>query len=170
MNEKTAQQREDAQHIAREPAALPDAFHCEFSATASEDHGHRLDCMPRPGYSPQNYESQVLQGMKAVILLDHQESRIVRIEGTLFKDVNFGWGFLGRLNHGGRIEIVQTKYAPGRWGVQKMALVFDGRLIVVKPLHIEETELCWDYRPVPAMGVAQALDFLRATNFNPKPR
>ena len=169
MNEKAAKQREDAQHIERVLAALPDAFHCEFSATAPEDHTHHLDCAPRPGYSPQNYESQVLQGMKATILLDRQENRIVRIDGTLFKDVNFGWGFLGRLNRGGRIEIVQSKVGAGRWNIVKMALVFDGRVIVVKPIHIEETELCWDYRPVPAMSVAQALDYLRAASSNPKP-
>ncbi|MDR3763429.1 MAG: hypothetical protein P4M01_04965 [Acidobacteriota bacterium] len=169
MSEKAAKQREDAQHIQRVLAALPDAFHCEFAATVPEGRDYHLDCAPRPGYSPQNYESQVLQGMKATILLDRQENRIVRIDGTLFKDVNFGWGFLGRLNRGGRIEIVQTKIAPGHWNIQKMALVFDGRVIVVKPIHIEETELCWDYRPVPAMSVSQALDFLRAANFNPKP-
>lgn len=169
MKEKAAKQREDAQHVERVLAALPDAFHCEYAAGAPEDHAYHLDCAPRPGYSPQNYESQVLQGMKATIQIDRQEGRIVRIAGTLFKDVNFGWGFLGRFNRGGRIEIAQAKVAPNHWTIVKMYLVFDGRVIVVKPIHIEQTELCWDHRPVPAMSVAQALDYLRAANFNPKP-
>jgi hypothetical protein len=43
-----------------------------------------------------------------------------------------------------------------------MQLDFDGRLIVVKPLHIEETESSWNYRPVSGMTVAQALEFLRS--------
>ena len=45
-----------------------------------------------------------------------------------------------------------------------MQLDFEGRLIVVKPLHIEETESSWNYRPVPGMTVAQALEFLRSNS------
>ena len=32
---------------------------------------------------------------------------------------------------------------------------------MVKPLHMEESESCWNYRPVPEMTVALALEFLR---------
>jgi hypothetical protein len=46
-------------------------------------------------------------------------------------------------------------------------MVFDGRLVIFKPLHIEETETSWDYRAVPRMSVAQALDYLR--NYTPRP-
>jgi hypothetical protein len=168
MEEKAKHQRDDQQHIDRMLAALPDAFHCQYSPAAPEDRNLHLDCAPRPGFSPPNYESQVLQGMKATILIDRQENRIARIEGTLFKDVNFGWGILGRLNRNGRIEIVQSKVAGNHWGIQRMALVFDGRLIVLKSLHIEETESSWDYRAVPGMSVAQALEYLR--NYAPQPR
>lgn len=163
MRDKAKKQREDQQHIERLLFALPDAFQCDYAAAAASDRNIHLDCAPTPGFSPPNYESQVLQGMKAVILIDRADHRIVRIEGTLFKDVTFGWGFLGRLNRGGRIEITQSKVAGKHWGITKMALSFDGRVIVVKPMHIEETETSWDYRSVPAMTVAQALDFLRNT-------
>jgi hypothetical protein len=167
MKEKAAHQREDQQHIDRMLAALPDAFRCQYSTAAPEDHNLHLDCSPRPGFSPPNYESQVLQGMKATILIDRQENRIARIEGTLFRDVNFGWGVLGHLDHGGRIEIAQSKVSGEHWGIQRMSMVFDGRLVIFKPLHIEETETSWDYRAVPRMSVAQALDYLR--NYTPRP-
>ena len=45
-----------------------------------------------------------------------------------------------------------------------MQLVFEGRVIIVKPLRIEETETSWDYRSVPKMSVSQALEFMRTTN------
>jgi hypothetical protein len=48
-----------------------------------------------------------------------------------------------------------------------MQLVFDGRIIVLKPLHIEETETSWDYHPVPNMSVAQALEYLRNSTAKP---
>ena len=166
MRDKASKQREDQQHIERMLVALPDAFHCEYSNAAHDDHNLHLECSPNPRFSPPNYESQILQGMKAVILVNREDCRITSIQGTLFKDVTFGWGFLGKLNSGGSIEITQSKMAGRHWGIQRMKLSFDGRIIFLKPLHLEETETSWDYRSVPGMTVAQALEYLR--NSGPK--
>jgi hypothetical protein len=160
MRDKAGKQRDDQQHIERLLVSLPDAYECEYAASGHDDRNLHLDCTPNPQFSPPNYESQVLQGMKVKILIDREDYRISRIDGTLFRDVNFGWGFLGRLNRGGSIEIVQS-LAAKHWGIQRMQLNFDGRVIVVKPLHIEETETSWDYHAVPGMSVAQALEYLR---------
>ncbi len=167
MRDKAAKQREDQQHIERLLLALPDAFRCQYETAVHDDRTFHLECSPNPKFSVPNYESQVLQGMKAKILIDREELRISRIEGTLFRDVNFGWGFLGRLNRGGHIEITQSRVTGKHWGMQRMQLVFDGRIIVVKPLHIEETETSWDYHPVPNMSVAQALQYLRNSTAKP---
>jgi hypothetical protein len=167
MRDKARKQREDQQHIERLLVALPDAFQCEYVSAARDERSLHLDCSPNPNFSAPNYESQVLQGMKAVIIIDREDNRISRIEGTLFKDVNFGWGFLGRLDHGGHIEITQSKVAGKHWGMVRMQLNFDGRIIVIKPLHIEETETSWDYHPAPSMTVAQALEYLRNTPVKP---
>jgi hypothetical protein len=167
MREKARKQQEDQKHIERVLLALPDAFHCDYSSGGHEERVLRLECSPNPRFSPPNYESQVLQGMKAEILIDRDERRITSIAGTLFKDVTFGWGFLARLSRGGRIEIAQSKVAGKHWGITRMELVFEGHLIVVKPLHIEETESSWNYRSVPGMTVAQALEFLRNNSAMP---
>jgi hypothetical protein len=160
MREKSKKQQEDQQHIERLLLALPDAFQCEYASSAHEGHNLRLECSPNPNFSPPNYESQILQGMKSVILIDREEKRIAWIEGTLFKDVTFGWGFIGRLNRGGHIEITQSRVAGKHWGLTRMQLYFEGRVIVVKPLKVEQTQTSWDYRPVPRMNVEQALEFL----------
>jgi hypothetical protein len=160
MREKAKKQQEDQQHIEHLLFALADAFQCEYAPTAHDDRNLRLECSPNPHFSPPNYESQVLQGMKTVILIDREDKRIARIEGTLFKDVTFGWGFLGRLNRGGSIEITQSRVVGKHWGITWMQLTFEGRVAVVKPLKIQETQTSWDYRPVPRMTVAQALEFL----------
>jgi hypothetical protein len=167
MREKVKKQQEDQQHIERLLLALPDAFHCDYSSPAREDRNLRLECSPNPAFTPPNYESQVLQGMKAEILIDRDEKRLTKIAGTLFKDVTFGWGFLARLNRGGRIEIIQSRVAGKHWGITRVQLDFEGHLIVVKPLHIEETESSWNYRSVPGMTVAQALEFLRNNSATP---
>jgi hypothetical protein len=159
MRDKEKKQEDDQQHVERLLRALPDAFQCEY-ATTHDDRNLRLECSPNPNFSAPNYESQVLQGMKTVILIDRDEKRIAKLEGTLFRDVNFGWGVLGRLNRGGHIEIAQSKVGK-HWGITRMQLTFEGRVIVVKPLNIQQTETSWDYRGVPRMSVAQALEYLR---------
>ena len=168
MRDKAKKQEDDQQHVERLLRALPDAFQCKYTA-AHTDRNLRLECSPNPNFSAPNYESQVLQGMKTVILIDRDEKRIAKIEGTLFRDVNFGWGILGRLNRGGHIEINQSRVAGKHWGITRMQLTFEGRVIVVKPLNIQQTETSWDYRAVPRMTVAQALEYLRNAPVKPAP-
>jgi hypothetical protein len=165
MREKAKKQHEDRQHIERVLYALADAFQCEY-ATLQDDRNLRIKCSPNPSFSAPNYESQVLEGMNAEILIDRADKRITKIDGTLFREVTFGWGFLGRLKTGS-IEITQSKVAGKHWGITRMQLIFDGRLLVLKSLKIEETETAWDYRPVPRMTVAQALEFLRSSAAKP---
>lgn len=166
MQEKAKHQKDDELHIERLLSALPDAFRCEYNTGQHDDRNLHLDCEPNPGFSPKNFESQILQGMKATILIDREDGRLAHIDGTLFKDVSFGMGILGRLSRG-HIEIVQARVVGKHWGIQHLALSFDGRIIVVKPVHIDETETSWDYRSVPAMTVAQALDYLRSAPYKP---
>ena len=166
MREKSRKQQDDQEHIQRLIRALPDAFRCDYASATEEDRNLRLECTPNPAFSPPNYESQVLQGMNAVILIDREEKRVARIEGTLFRDVTFGWGILGRLNRGGHIEITQSRVSGEYWSVTRMQLDVEGHLVLVKPLNIEETEDSWDYRPVPRMSVAQALEYLRSGAVN----
>lgn len=161
MQEKARRQHEDRQHVEHVLRALPDAFRCDYSPAEPQERTMRLECSPNPRFSPPNYESQVLLGMRAEILIDRDERRITRIAGTLFKDVTFGWGFLARLKSGGRIEIDQSRVADRQWGITHLQMTFDGHIVVVKPLHVEETESCWNYRSVPGMTVEQALEFLR---------
>jgi hypothetical protein len=161
MHEKAGKQRDDQQRVERLLHALPDAFRCHYVDPPNAQE-LSMECAPAPGYSPPNYESQVLQGMKAVISIDREARRITHIQGTLFKDVNFGWGFVGRLNRGGKIEITQSKVAEGHWDITQMKLLFDGRVLLFKSLHIEESDRSWEYHSVPSMTVPQALDYLRS--------
>lgn len=160
MREKANRQHADAVRVDRLVAALPEAFACQYG-TARDERIVRLDCDPNPAYQPPNYETQILVGMKAAIFIDRDDLRLVRIYGTLFKDVNFGWGVIGRLYRGGHIEIAQGRISPRFWGISRMQLVFDGRAVLVKRMHLEIAEQEWDYRSVPALNTAQALDFLR---------
>jgi hypothetical protein len=163
MREKAKKQHEDEQRVERVLAALPDAFRCEYAAEQPGDNTVRLDCAPNRDFSPPNYETEVLKGMKGEIVIDREEKRIVRMSGTLFKDVSFGWGILGRLKRGGQIEIQQQKVLPRQWSITRLQMRFDGKIMLFKSLHVQQTETGSNFRVVPEMTVAEALDFLRSS-------
>ncbi len=93
-------------------------------------------------------------------MVDETAHRLAKIDGTLFKDVNFGWGILGRLYKGGRFIVEKSEITPSHWDTTRMILHFDGKALIFKSIHIDENETSWDYQPVPPMSVEQALDFL----------
>ncbi|MGA2990132.1 MAG: hypothetical protein ABSD88_06620 [Candidatus Korobacteraceae bacterium] len=164
MREKAKSQKEDEQHTLRLLRAMPDAFIYKYAGTEISPQGHqvvRLDFTPNPKFNPPNRETQVFQGMQGQMWIDTQAMRLAKIDGTLFRDVNFGWGILGRLNKGGRFVVEQAQLANGYWDTVRMQLKFDGKILMIKPLHIEEIERDWDFRPVPKLDVQQALNVLR---------
>ena len=143
--------------------SLPDAFQYTYAGTERDANGNEsvhLKFTPNPKFNPPNHETVVYQGMQGDIYIDKKAMRIAKIDGTLFKDVDFGWGILGRLYKGGRF-IIEQKDVGGRWETTHQVLKFNGKILMVKPLTIDSTETASDFRPVsPDMTVAQSLELL----------
>ena len=164
MREKATQQKTDEQHSQRLLRALPAAFNYAYAGAETTPQGHqvvKLDFSPNPNFVPPDRETQGFQGMKGQVWIDTHVMRLAKIDGTLFRDVDFGWGILGRLYKGGRFIVEQADVGNGHWDTTRMELKFDGKILMMKRLHIEETETEWDFRPVPKMNVRQALEMLR---------
>ncbi len=164
MREKASQQKRDEQHIQRLLRALPAAFNYVYVGAETTPQGHqvvKLDFSPNPDFVPPDHETQGFQGMKGRVWIDTRVMRLAKIDGTLFRDVDFGWGVLGRLYKGGRFVVEQADVGSGHWDTTRMELKLDGKILMVKHFHIEETETEWDFRPVPKMNVRQALEMLR---------
>ena len=102
------------------------------------------------------------------MVIDETARRMVKIDGSLFRDVNFGWGILGKLYKGGRFLIEQAEVTPTHWEATRTALHFDGKALLIKPIHIDESESAWDFHAVPPMSVAQAVDFLARSSQSPQ--
>ncbi len=144
--------------------SLPDAFLYTYVGT---DHGPRgeeivhLTFRPNPNFNPPNHETAVYQGMQGDMLIDKHAMRIAKIDGTLFKDVDFGWGILGKLYKGGKFRIVQKDVGGGHWEEVEETLNFYGKILLIKSLTIWSTETMTDFRPIsPSLTTAQALDLL----------
>lgn len=146
-------------------SSLPDAFLYTYAGTdrgpAGEELVH-LKFTPNPKFTPPNHETAVYVGMQGDMIIDRKAMRIAKIDGTLFKDVDFGWGILGRLYKGGKFIIVQRDVGGGDWEEVQETLQFNGKILMVKSLTISSTETMTDFRPVPStITTAQALDMLQ---------
>ncbi len=117
---------------------------------------------PNPGFSPPDLETQILTQMSGEIWIDPARLRVVRLEGHLQRDVDFGWGILGRLNQGGWIVIEQADVGGGQWRTVHFQMKMSGR-VVWKTRVFDTTEDETGYEPVPAgLGYQKAIEMLRA--------
>lgn len=144
--------------------SLPDAFLYTYAGTDRGPHGEELVHLkftPNPSFQPPNHETAVYQGMEGDMIIDQRAARIAKIDGTLFKDVDFGWGILGRLNKGGKFRIIQKDIGGGHWEEVEETLNFEGKILLVKSLTIWSTETMYDFQPISSdLTTAQALDLL----------
>jgi hypothetical protein len=170
LAKKQKSEKEDAERITRIIKALPDAllFEPDGTEVGTQEMGKageelvRLRVHPNPKYSPPTHVEQVLTGMQGYILIDAEQHRIAKIDGTLAKDVGFGWGFLGHLNKGGHFLVTQAEIMKGDWEVTHMGLSFTGKVLMFKSLNIKSDEVFSNFRPVPSnLTFAQGIELLK---------
>ena len=111
---------------------------------------------------PSLYASYRRANRPRVVLVDPEKQRIARIDGTLFKDVGFGWGILGHLDRGGHFQVDQADVNDDNWTIARMDLAFTGKVLLFKSIDIKSTEIYGDFRPVPAdLTFAQGIQLLK---------
>ena len=170
LRKKRKQEKEDSEHVTRIMKALPDAFLYEPDGTEPGSDGLgrpgdelvRLKFRPNPNYDPPTHTEQVLTGMTGYILIDSNHERIAKIDGTLMKEVGFGWGILGHLDKGGRFVVQQADVGDNHWEISRMDLAFTGKVLFFKSLNIKSTEVYSDFRPAPSdLTFAQGVELLK---------
>jgi hypothetical protein len=170
LQKKRKKEKEDADHTLQIMKALPDAFIYEADGTESgrdrvgKPGGEllRLNFRPNPKYDAPSRVEQVLTGMHGYVLIDPQRRRLALIDGTLFKEVGFGWGILGHLDKGGHFLVQQGDVGDGSWDVTRMSLNFTGKIILFKSLKLQSEEVFSDFRPVPStLSFADGLKMLK---------
>jgi len=170
LRKKRQQERDNADRTMRITRALPDAFIYEY---AGEEPGTsevgrpgdtlvKLTFRPDPRYEPPSRVEEILTGMQGYVLVDPARIRIASIDGTLVKEVGFGWGILGHLDRGGRFIVHQKEVGDNVWELSSMSLSFTGKILLFKNLNIKSTEVFSGFKPVPKdLTFAQAIALLK---------
>lgn len=171
LRKKHAREKEDADRTLRIVRALPDALRYKYAGTANSgpdlgkpgDELVRLEFTPNPAYSPPSKVEQVLEGMHGYLLIDAHAHRIARIDGTLFREVSFGWGIIGHLDKGGHFWVQQADIGDGTWDITAMSLKMTGKILLFKSFNMISDEIFRDFHPVPDdLTFAQGVETLKS--------
>lgn len=156
------QYEEDEQRIGRILALLPDAFLYDFDG--SEDGCYRLRFRPNPAYPAHSIEARVFHAMSGQLWVSERYKRLVRLDGKVGENVDFGFGILGRLYKGGWFKLVRTQVSPSDWKTAELEVHMSIRALLVKTFARETSETRGGFAPVPpGTGLPQALSILEQT-------
>lgn len=144
--------------------ALPSAFLFQDAGPGQGPMGkvEKFTFRPNPEFDPPYLETEVLPAMTGEIWIDPVHVRVARLEGHLQRDVDFGWGFLGRLNKGGWIVIEQADVGQGQWRTVHFQMQMSGR-VLFKTRVFDTAEDQSNYAPLAqGMSYQKAIEMLLA--------
>jgi hypothetical protein len=153
---------EDEHRIGRILALLPDAFLYEpageeaRSERAPECPCYHFRFRPNPGYPAHSIESRIFHAMNGDLWISADHKRLVRLDGKLQDNVDFGYGILGRLYKGGWFRMERTHVnaaggsANGDWKTERLEVHMIGRAMLFKTIARETSEVRGGFSPVPS--------------------
>lgn len=126
--------------------AFPLAF--TFTPEGEEDGLLKFSFRPNGSFSPINRQTQVYRGMQGTVWVEPHQQRLVRIDGTLTRNVSFGWGIFGKLYKGGAYRIEQKQVEPGIWRISTLDLDLKIR-VLFNTSRLLRNEHNTEFRPTP---------------------
>lgn len=126
--------------------AIPDAF--IFKYEGAENGQVRLSFFPNPHYNAPTRELQVFRSLSGTMWIDRAGRRLSRLDGTLFEDVTFGWGLLGRLNKGGTFSVTQSRVGEDHWEIVSLDVKMSGRAVIFKTINVKQKQRFTNFRRV----------------------
>lgn len=163
---------EDERRIGRILALLPEAFLYEpaqeegRSERMPECPCYHLRFRPNPDYPAHSIESRIFHAMAGDLWVSVDHKRLVRLDGKLRENVDFGYGILGRLYKDGWFRLERTHVTgssgDGDWKTDRLEVHMIGRAMLFKTIGRETSEVRGGFTPVPAgLSLQQAATLVR---------
>ena len=122
-----------------------------------------LDYKPNPKWVPPSTEAQALTGLEGRVWIDAKTHYVVRMEGTIARGVNFGWGMLAHIYPGGKVVLNQTNAGGNRWIFTDFSMQLSVRALMVKTLNIRSSAKGSGFQTLGPMSYQDAIRLLLAT-------
>jgi len=156
---RTKREKEDTDKGVQMLKAIPDAF--IFKYDGIEDGLIRLSFFPNPHYDAPSRELQVFRSLSGKLWVNREYCRLARMDGTLFEDVTFGWGLLGRLNKGGTFSVLQNRVGDDHWEIVSLDVKMNGHAVIFKSINVKQMQRLTDFRRMSdSLTIAEAYQML----------
>jgi len=123
-----------------------------------------IDYEPNPKFHPPTTTAEALTGLRGRAWIDPKTKNIIRMEGDVFRSVNFGWGMLAHIYPGGHLVIDQADAGNGRWIFTHFVERITVRALMVKTLSIKTNVDASNFQTIPAMSYQDAVRLLLNTS------
>ena len=156
----------DSERARKVIRGLPTAFIYTYAGVVDTPQGpsYRMTFQPNPNFDPQDMEAQVLKGMAGELWIDAAQQRVTRLQCKRIKDVDYGFGILGKLDQGGTLLLEQADIGNHQWRTTHMVLIMDAR-ILIKTVKLDTTLDLSQFSPVAAgLSYQQAIQILESQN------
>jgi hypothetical protein len=139
---------------------LPEAF--LLSPDGMQDGCTVIAFKPNPAYVPSTYEERVVHAMVGTVAVKEPVDRLCRVEATIAQPVEFGYGFLGKLNAGGRLGLERVPVDGQHWKTAHIVVHINGRVLMMKSLTREQETNRGDIRMLTTRPtIAEAIEMTK---------
>ncbi|MEO6815383.1 MAG: hypothetical protein ABI177_01675 [Edaphobacter sp.] len=114
-----------------------------------------LDYKPNPKFSPPSTPAQALTGLEGRAWIDAKSRQLIRMEGAIFRPVNFGWGMLAHIYPGGRLTLQQANAGNNRWIFTHFEEQVSVRALMVKTINVHSNVEASSFQTLPGPIVYQ---------------
>lgn len=144
-------QKKDAEHDDAQAASLTKMLPNAFLWTVTGKNGAEtsLSFKPNPKFVPPTREARVFAAMEGTMVVNTKQKRIKSLKGTLMKDVDFGWGLLGKLQKGGTFNVERQQVGPRVWEITATHIHIQGHALIFKSISEQQDEETSNYKPAP---------------------
>ena len=147
LDEQEHKEKDDLQKTRSLFKLLPDAF--LYTWESSDGQIIRLSFHPNPNFKPPTFESRIFRVLQGSILVDGGQKRLVELRAVMSRDLEFGWGILGKLRKGGSLDLRQEQVEPGCWVMTSFNVQVTGRAWFFKTIGRQIQESRWAFQRVP---------------------
>lgn len=115
-----------------------------------------------PAFKPSSSQEHILPLLEGTAYVNESHKRFCRIDATLSKRVEIGFGLLATLEKGGHVHIERVQTASDAWENSEIQLHVVGRTFIVRNASQDIDQKRTDIREIPAhLTLAQAAEFIK---------
>ncbi|WP_433965634.1 hypothetical protein [Tunturiibacter gelidiferens] len=122
-----------------------------------------IDYKPNPKFNPPNTEAEALTGLEGRIWIDAKSHYLVRMDGTIARGVNFGWGMLAHIYPGGKLALSQTNIGENRWIFTYFSMKLSVRALMLKTVNVHTESTASDFQKLGPMSYQDAIRMMLDT-------